>query len=179
MMNPIARRRSIRKYLAKPIEETTVLSLLESARVSPSGSNTQPWHFIVVRDESIKQALAKVSHNQEWMLSAPLFIACVADMRALVQTDEEIRIDEMSPQNEVKRIIRDTAIATEHIVLEATNQGLGTCWVAWFVQNEIRPILGLSADKYLVAILTVGYPAEEPTQRKRSELKDMVHYDRW
>ena len=113
------------------------------------------------------------------MLSAPVFIACVADMHSRVSRDIEIETDEESPQNELKQIIRDTSIAIEHIVLEASNQGLGTCWVAWFVQNEIRPILGLSKDKYLVSIVTLGYPAEEPRQRRRKEINEMVHFNRW
>jgi nitroreductase len=179
MMQPIVERRSIRKYLDKPIADAVVLNLLESARLAPSGSNTQPWHFIIIRDEAAKRKLAEVSHNQLWMVTAPVFIACVADIRSRIEPGTEANLDEESPQNELKQCIRDTAIAVEHIVLEATTIGLGTCWVAWFMQNEIRPLLGLSDDKYLVSILTVGYPAEDPKPRKRKELKEIVHYERW
>jgi nitroreductase len=124
MMKEIKLRSSIRKYIDKPDDEK-ILRLLESARLAPSGSNTQPWHFIIIRDEEIKQRIAKVSHNQEWMLSAPVFIVCVADIRSRIESDIEIILDEESPQNDLKKIIRDTAIAVEHIVLEAINEGLG------------------------------------------------------
>jgi nitroreductase len=125
MIKEIKLRSSIRKYIDKPVDDEKILRLLESARLAPSGSNTQPWHFIIIRDEEIKQRIAKVSHNQEWMLSAPVFIVCVADIRSRIESDIEIILDEESPQNDLKKIIRDTAIAVEHIVLEAINEGLG------------------------------------------------------
>ena len=179
MMKEIKLRRSIRKYLAKPVEDERILQLIESARLAPSGDNTQPWHFIIIRDEAIKQQIARVAHNQKWMLAAPVFIACIADIRSRIEPAVEIVLNEESPQNELKQIIRDTAIAIEHIVLEAVNEGLGTCWVAWFTQNEIRPILGLANDKYVVGVLPIGYPDEDPKPRKRKELKEIVHYDKW
>ena len=99
--------------------------------------------------------------------------------RSRISADVEITLCEESPQFELKQIIRDTAIAIEHVVLEATTAGLGTCWVAWFRQNEIRPVLGIPGDKFVVAILTVGYPEEDPKPRKRKDFKEIVHYDRW
>lgn len=179
MIKQIETRRSIRKYVSRPIDDKIIESILEAARLAPSGSNTQPWHFIIIKDEEIKQKVALVSHRQKWMLTAPVFIACVADIRSRIKTKEEINLSEESPQFELKQIIRDTAIAIEHIVLEATNVGLGTCWVGWFKQNEIRPVLGIPSDKFLVAILTVGYPDEGPRTSKRKDLKELVHYDKW
>jgi nitroreductase len=175
----VASRRSIRKYTDEPVDEATVDALLESARLAPSGNNTQPWHFIVVRDPAIRKALATASHDQQWMLTAPVFIACVADIRARITGDAPLQIDELSPRFEVKQIIRDTSIAIEHIVLEAADRGLGTCWIAWFGQQEIRPILGIPSDKFLVAILTVGHPAEEPKPKSRKRLDQIVHRERW
>jgi nitroreductase len=179
MIKDIERRQSIRKYLDRPVDDQMILGLIDSARLAPSGHNTQPWHFIIIRETEMRKALATVSHNQPWMMSAPVFIACVADIRSRLEMEKVLEIDEESSQFEVKQIIRDTAIAAEHIVLEATSQGLGTCWVAWFIQNEIRPILGLAKDKYLVCIITVGYAAEKPRRSGRKELKEMVHYEMW
>ena len=179
MIEQIRTRRSIRKYLNNSVDDKTIEAVLESGRLAPSGSNTQPWHFIVIRDRQIKEQVARVSHDQKWMLTAPVFIACAADIRSRVTTPEGLNLTEESPQFELKQIIRDTAIAVEHMVLEATNLGLGTCWVAWFKQEEIRPILAIPNDKYLVAVLTLGYSAEDPKQRTRKDLKAMVHYDTW
>ena len=130
MMKEIATRRSIRKYKAEPVSDDVIRQLLESACLAPSGSNTQPWHFIVVRDPQIKAQLAAASHQQQWMLAA-------------------------------------------------TELALGTCWVAWFTQAAIRPILNIPEDKYVVGILTLGYAAEEPAARPRKNIEDVLHYDLW
>ncbi|MEL7654619.1 MAG: nitroreductase family protein [Bacillota bacterium] len=179
MLKEIKTRRSIRKYADKPVDDEIIMQLLESARIAPSGSNTQPWHFIVVRSESTRQRLAEISHNQNWMVSAPVYIVCVADIRSRIDKNVEISLNENSPQLELKQIIRDTSIAIEHIVLEAENLGLGTCWVAWFEQEEIRPVLNIPEDKYVVSILTVGYQEEQPKARPRKKIEEIIHHELW
>jgi nitroreductase len=67
----------------------------------------------------------------------------------------------------------------EHLVLCAENLGLGTCWVAWFTQDEIRPILNIPSDKYVVGIITLGYSDESPDARPRKSLEDIIHYENW
>jgi nitroreductase len=179
MLKQIESRRSIRKYTDKPVEDEKLMCLLESAKLAPSGSNTQPWHFILVRSEETKRKLAQVSHQQEWMLSAPVFIVCVADISSRLEANSGIYLDENNPHPDLKKIIRDTSIAIQHIVLEAENQGLSTCWVAWFVQEELRPVLDIPDDKYVISILTLGYAAEMPKPRPRKKLQDIVHYEKW
>jgi len=178
-MNEIERRRSIRKYINKPVEDEKIIKLIESARLAPSGSNTQPWRFIIIKSEVTKQKLAKASANQHWMLTAPLFIVCIADIRCRIPENVDISVNEHSPQEEVKQIIRDSAISIGYILLEAENLGLGTCWEAWFTQDEIRPILNIPNDKYVVGILTVGYANEAPKARPRKELEEIVRYENW
>jgi nitroreductase len=180
LLEEIILRRSIRKYInTKPVENEKIIELIESARLAPSGSNTQPWHFIIVESDLTRQRLAEASHNQKWMMSAPVFIACVADIRSRINEDVEISLNENSPEPELKQIIRDTSIAIEHLVLCAEKIGLGTCWVAWFTQEEIRPILNIPSDKYVVGIITLGYSDEAPKSRPRKNLEDIVHYENW
>jgi nitroreductase len=179
MINEIKERRSIRKYINKPVEDEKIIQLLESARLAPSGSNTQPWHFIIVKSEVTREKLAEASHKQKWMFSAPVFIVCVADIRCRISDDVGISLNEVSPQVELKQIIRDTSISVGHMLLEADNLGLGTCWVAWFTQEEIRPILNIPDDKYVVGVITVGYANEAPEARPRKKLEDIVHYESW
>lgn len=179
MIKEIKTRRSIRKYKDCPVEEEKLLQMLESARVAPSGSNTQPWHFIIVKSETNRRRLADISHNQKWMLTAPVFIVCIADIRSRIKDNTELSLDENSPQNELKQIIRDTAIAVEHMVLTAENLGLGTCWVAWYKQEELRPVLNIPSDKYVVNILTVGYADEAPRARPCKKLEVMIHHESW
>ena len=178
MIKAIETRRSIRRYKDKPVEEEKIKELIESARLAPSGDNTQPWNLIIVKSQEMREKLATASHNQKWMTQAPLFIVCIADIRSRIKYGE-LSIDESSDIPEVKQMIRDTAIAGEHIVLQAEDMGLGTCWIAWFTQKEIREVLGVPDDKYVLSIITVGYADEEPKMRPRKNTGDIVRYEKW
>lgn len=179
MLEVIETRRSVRKYTDQEVSESTILQLLESARIAPSGHNTQPWRFIVVRSPETRKALAEANHGQTWVGRAPLIIVCVADLSCRIKDSPGLEVDEDSPQFALKQVIRDTAIAVEHLALQAEHMGLGACWCAWFRQKDIRPILGIPADKFVVALLPLGYPAESPDERPRMKLEDMVMYEKW
>lgn len=178
MIKEIEERRSIRKYKNRQVEEEKIREILESGRIAPSGSNTQPWHFIVIKSEEMRKKVSYVCHDQKWMLQAPVFIACVADIRCRIK-EGDISINDKSSENEVKLIIRDTSLAIENMILQASEAGLGTCCVAWFTENEIRPVLNIPDDKYVVAVITVGYSDEQPKMRPRKSLEEIVHYEQW
>lgn len=179
MLKQIETRRSIRKYLKKGVEKEKLTQILESARLAPSGNNTQPWTFIIVESEDTKEKLVFADHSQSWMLEAPVFIVCVADIRCRIPLNAEVRLEENSPEPELKQIIRDTAIATEHLLLEAEHVGLAACWTGWFEQDAVRPILNIPEDKYVCGIIPLGYGAETPEQRPRKKLEEMVRYEKW
>lgn len=175
----ILNRRSIRKFQNTPVEAEKITAVLEAARWAPSGNNMQPARFIVVRDRDSRYALCQADNNQAWMMSAPVFIVVVADLLARVAPDHAPRIDEHSSEWEAKRVIRDAAIAAGYLLLEVENQGLGACWTGFFEQENVRPILGLPEDKFVVAIIPVGYPAESPNPRMRKSLDEIVRYEKW
>ena len=175
----IESRRSIRRYTSERVWGSQVEAVLEAARLAPSGSNTQPWRFIVIRSDSQREAVAKVSHDQKWMMGAPVFIACVGAISSRIPDYDGPPLDELSDLPELKQVIRDTSIAVEHLVLRATELGLGTCWVAWFTQDEIRPVLGVPDDNYVLAVITLGHPAQEPKSRSRHALEDIVFQEQW
>lgn len=179
MIKEIRSRKSIRKYNGKPIEDEKILQLIESARLAPSGSNTQPWNFIIVKSEQTKEKIAKADGNQAWMKTAPVFIICVADIQCRIKDETEILLNEESSLPELKQIIRDTAIAIEHILLEAESIGLSSCWTAYFVQDDIRPILEIPNDKYIVGIVTIGYSDEGGKLTPRRPLDSMIRYEKW
>lgn len=179
MLKQIENRRSIRKYLNKKVEKEKLVQLLESARLAPSGSNTQPWTFIIVESEDTKEKLSIADHQQKWMMTAPIFIVCVADIRCRIPMGTKVRLDENSSEPELKQIIRDTAIAMEHILLEAEHLGLAACWTAWFEQDDVRPILNIPDDKYVCGIITLGYGDEAPKQRPRKGMEEIVRYEKW
>ena len=180
MVKEIRSRKSTRKYKDTPVNDEKILQLIESARLAPSGSNTQPWCFIIVKSEEIKEQIAKVDGNQMWMKTAPIFIVCVADIRFRIKDDRmELFLDEESNYKELKQIIRDTAIAVEHILLEAESIGLSSCWTAYFDQKDIRPILGIPSDKYVVGIVTIGYADGDGKVAPRRPLESMIRYEKW
>ncbi|OOM79879.1 nitroreductase family protein [Clostridium sp. BL-8] len=179
MIKEIEIRRSIRKYINKPVEDEKIIELLEGARLAPSGNNTQPWRYIIVKSEEMRRKVMEASHNQKWMLTAPIFIICVADIRCRIKEEINIDINDNSPQDELKRIIRDTSISAGYMLLQANNLGLGVCWVAEFTQEEIRPVLNIPSDKYVVGVITVGYPDEQPKARPRKNFEEIVRYECW
>jgi nitroreductase len=173
----IGRRRSIRKYSGEPLDRETLITLLEAARLAPSGNNTQPWRFLVVDDPAMRGNLARVCHDQQWMATAPVHIVVCADLGARVDVME--RFDEDTPGMDAKRVIRDTAIAIDHLMLQAVELGLGTCWIGWYVQEEIRPLLGIPEHVFVLGVIVVGRPAESPKQRPRRPLAELVFSGQW
>jgi len=172
-------RRSVRTYLNKDVEEEKLLEILKSAQAAPSGSNTQPWNFILVKSEEKKEEITKADYNQVWMKSAPIFIVCVADIRCRIKSEEEIVLDENTTLPELKMIIRDCAIAIEHMLLEAEEQGLSSCWTGWYEQESMREILHIPSDKYVCGVITLGYSEEINPMRPRRDLKEMIRYETW
>ena len=179
MLKQIAERRSVRKYQNREVEREKLLEILESGRMTPSGTNAQPWIFMVIENEETKRAIAKVDHDQEWMLTAPTFIVGIADASSRLGDTTDLILDENSPQGPLKKAIRDTAVALGYMMLEAENQGLATCWTGWYDQKEMKKALGVPDDKYVVGVLTLGYADESPAARPRKSLDEIVKYEIW
>lgn len=175
-------RKSIRKYKGDPIPEDALLRILESGRIAPSGNNSQPWKFIVVSNDETKKRLYEVAGRQPWILEAPISIAVVADMTAKLKP--EFRhltpsIDDDKHRDVLIKAVRDATIAADHIVMAATDEGLGTCWIALFEQKDIGPVLRVPDFCYVVALITVGYPAEESPARPRKNMAEVTFTDRY
>jgi nitroreductase len=179
MINSIQHRRSVRNFLDQPVEEAKLNEILEAARMAPSGNNKQPWFFIVVRDEKMRNEVAAATNNQMWIARAPVVIVAVADMLARSEDYAGMVVDEENSNFDVKRIVRDTSIAVTHILLEVDHQGLGACWCGGLTQKNIKPVLGIPQDKFVVAVIPIGYPAEEPKAKPRKALEEIVRYEHW
>ncbi len=173
----IRQRRSVRKYLDEPLNPGIVRELLDAAHLAPSGSNTQPWRFIVVEEQAAREKLSRVCHDQRWMAAAPIHIAVCADPKSRDNTSP--RFDEETPGMDAKCVIRDTAIAIDHLMLRAVELGLGTCWIGWYVQDEIRPLLGVPESVFVLGVITVGKPAEHPNPRPRRPLAELAFSGTW
>ena len=168
VMEAIKKRYSVRSYKDIPVEEEKLLNILEAARLSPSANNKQEWRFIVVRDKKTIEKLSKASKNQIFIKEAPVVIACCA------KTDNHI----MTCGQLCYPI--DVAIAIEHMVLKATDEGLGTCWIGAFYEEEVKKILNIPKEIRVVELLTLGYPKDSPpVSKNRLPLNEIVMYEKW
>jgi len=156
----IRTRRSIRSYIPDPIPEEVLNRVLEAARIAPSGSNRQPWKFIVVEDEELKKRMVPVCGNQSFIAEAPIIIvACGYD----------IRYNRGGYMGDMSMLV-DVSIAFTHLIQAARAEGLGTCWIGSFDNGAVKKILNIPKDVNVVAITPLGYPRRdeftEPGQRK-------------
>ena len=198
----IKKRRSIRKFKPNPIPEDKIRLLLESARLAPSGTNTQPWRFVVIKDNDTKKKLQEAAHNQRHIGRAPVIIVCCADLKAFKEFPE--RVDELIESGALPERTREVfipylskgmdtvtkdalmvaaaanvAIAVEHIVLQAVEIGLGTCWVRWYEDNKVKEILDIPEHVEVMALLPIGVPDEDPSRRPRLELDQLVNGEKY
>ena len=163
----IRKRYAVRSYQDRPVEEEKLLAVLEAARLAPSGSNRQPWRFVVVRDSGIRRQLSAACHGQAFVAQAPVVIAATG-----LTPDRMMSCD-------IAGDAVDLAIAIDHMTLAAVELGLGTCWVGAFEQDKVRSVLGIPATAKVVEVLTLGYPADKPRAKSRKPLEQIVCWERW
>ena len=163
----IRNRYSVRAYKPDPIEEEKLQRVLEAMRLAPTAVNRQPFQFVVVHTEGRKQELRRI-YDRAWFVQAPLVIcACGVPAQNWVRRDGK-------NYNDV-----DVAIAMDHLVLAATDLGLGTCWIAAFDPAAAREVLGLPDGVEPIAFTPLGYPADQPGPKERKALSELVRYERW
>ena len=163
----IKKRRSIRKYLPRKVENDKLDRVLEAGRLAPSAKNLQEWRFVVVRDEGRRKRLAEAAKGQTFVGEAPVVIAACATVTDYVMTCGQLTYP------------IDLAIAVEHMVLTAAADGLGTCWIGAFYEEEVKKILNIPPEVRVVALLPLGYPDESPHPRPRKEIGEIVAFESW
>jgi nitroreductase len=160
-------RYACRVYQPRPVEPEKLLRVLEAVRLAPSGSNRQPWKFILVHDPDIKQRLVRACANQLFVATAPVVVAGCGLMPDRIMSCG-------IPGDPV-----DVAIALEHLSLAATTEGLATCWIGAFSQDEVRDVLGIPPCTKVIELMALGYPADSPRLKTRKPLSDIIAVDRW
>jgi len=160
---------SVREYLKKDVENDKIIKVLEAARVAPSAKNMQPWHFIVVKEKRKIEQLHSC-YEKEWLKGAPVIIvACVDYNKAWRRADGKSHAD------------IDIAIAITHMSLEATDLGLGTCWVCRFDAIRCATFLKLPENIAPIAMLPIGYPSQPCNSNRhgqmRKSLNEIVHWE--
>jgi len=141
--------------------------ILDAAHWAPSGKNGQPWRFVVIHNQELKQKLIKPCRDQSFIAEAPILIVVIAN------EDESYQ----KQGNYMKSWAVDGALAMDHLMLAATLEGLGTCWIGAFDEKEVKKALNVPDMLRVVGLTPLGYPADAGRPKKRKELKDIVFYD--
>jgi nitroreductase len=156
-------RKSIRKYKKESISEDVFTNILEAGRRSPSATNVQPWHFVVLRDQKAKEACSLGGFNR-FTEDADFIVV------GLYKPSEVI----MEPFS-----LMDVTIALQNMVTAAWLQGVGSCWIGAWDDAKLRDALSLPEDTQIVGLVTFGLPDESPAQQPKKPLNEIVHFDKW
>ena len=173
-MDLVMARRSIRRYRSDPVPRELIESCVDAARHAPTASNMQGWRFYVtereLKNRVARECLGGIVPNR-FAESAPVIV--VVAMKLGVVTN---RIG-----SRVKGIdyhVLDAGIAGEHLVLRATELGLGSCWIGWFDKKAVKKLVGIPATWDVPALLTLGYPDETPPEKPRLPLEEICRFKR-
>jgi len=157
----IRTRREIRDYEDKPLPPETLQRILEAGRFAPSSKNSQPWHFIVVRNNQTLRKISDLTPTGKHIANAPAAIAVVMDGAKLPEIDG--------------------TRAIQNMVLAAWSLGVGSCWVTNFYEDGVKDLLGVPQRMKLITVMPFGYPTEPKTNRKkiRRPMSEILHYEKF
>lgn len=164
----IKKRFSVRNYRNTAVEKEKLEQVLEAGRLAPSAVNFQPWHFIVVQEPNNLKKVYEI-YPREWITSAPaVIIAC---------SDHSQSWKRKSDGKDSADI--DISIAVDHMTLQATEIGLGTCWVCNFDSKKCSVLFNIPDHIEPVVVLPIGYPAVFAPEKKRKLLGEITHWEKF
>ncbi len=192
----IVKRRSIRKFNPQMVANDLLEQIIEAARQAPSGTNRQPWRFVLLTTQEEREMISGAV-IQPFVCQAPVVFVCCLDRQAFIRVTVEERMNELveaeviskeaagyiyqrkMPEKVEDVIIPDSGyldlgIAIQNMVIMATALGLGSCWVRLFNQKELHRALGLPDNLVPVVLLPVGYPAQDPPPRPRLKRDEII-----
>ncbi len=159
----VRHRESVRNYdPARPVDRAVLERVLEAGRIAPSAANRQPWRFLLV---SSPEMLAKIRpcYSAAWFQAAPHVLIVTGSRR-------EAWTRKVDGWNALET---DLAIAMDHLILAATNEGLGTCWIAAFSPDVLTKALGLSDDEEVLAVTPLGYQKSDYRRKGTKDRKPL------
>ena len=161
------KRYSVRSYKSGPVEKDKLQLVLEAARLAPTAANRQAFRIIVISTQERGSELLRI-YNKQWFVQAPMLICvCAVPDEAWIRRDGKNYCEV------------DAAIVMDHMVLAATDLGLGTCWIAAFDAVAAREVLSIPQQITPIAFTPLGYPADQPIEKKRKNLEELVKYNHW
>jgi len=162
-------RKSIRRFNSQSLERERVNLCLDAARLAPSAENAQPWRFLVIDDPQVKQDFAAQAFSGIYRVSV---FAEGAPVLIVIRARRSVVTQRVGPH------IQDIGIAGQHIVLQAEELGIGTCWLGWFSIRKSRKYFKIPAKYKIMSMLAMGYYEKKPSrERKRKTLEEIVFYN--
>jgi nitroreductase len=173
----VRNRRSIRRYLDKPVDREVILTCIDAARLAPSADNVQPWRFLVIDDPELKAQYAKEVFSGIYSISR---FAEKASVLILILARLDIIANRIGKQiQNIQFYLLDIGIAGEHIVLQAEELGLGTCWIGWFNIRKARKFLKIPRKYKIVSMLAMGHYEKRPLkEKKRKKLEEIAWFNK-
>ena len=173
-MENILTRRSVRVYEDKPVEREMLEQVLSAAQIAPTWKNTQTPGYIVIESSEMKQKLMEAlpSYNVRNVSTAPVVIVMTTKKKRCAYE----RDGSFSTKKEDRWEMFDAGIACQTLCLAAWAEGLGTCIMGIYDEEQVPALLEVPEDQYVTAIVSLGYPAEQPKTPKRKPLDEKVRY---
>ena len=159
----ILSRRSVRKFSSEAVNEDVLNKILEAGRLAPSATNSQPWHFVVVRDDKGKDACDVQGFNR-WVMEASFVVVGF-------YKKSEVIIEKLS--------LMDVTIALQNMVIAGWVQGVASCWMGAFDELKMKNTLGLPSDAQIVGAVAFGIAERIPEAPPKKQLDQIVHYDKY
>ncbi|MEL7658168.1 MAG: nitroreductase family protein [Bacillota bacterium] len=192
----ITKRRSIRKFTNEPIPDSLIRELMDAGRLAPSGLNIQPWRYVVVKSEEMRNNISHAIFSPH-AAGSPVLILCCADLMAFSAIPARIKelkeagafagtyrensdfndvLENKNTNNDLLKInaALNTAISIDHILLKATDLGLGSCWLGAFDESKIKESASLDDRYNVIAVLAIGYPDQSPSPRPRLSVDELL-----
>jgi nitroreductase len=170
-------RQSVRKYLPKAVEPEKIARCIEAARLAPSACNSQPWKFVIIDDDTLREQVAKETYNavvtfNKFVKEAPVIVLIVMERPTLIsQIGGRIKDKDF--------YLIDIGIAAEHFCLQAAEEGLGTCMLGWFNEKKIAGLIQLPKSKRIGLLITLGYSDSSLREKIRKPTEEIVKHNRY
>jgi nitroreductase len=170
-------RKSVRRFSDRPVARPVVERCLQAARVAPSAENSQPWRFLVIDDPELKERFCREVFSGIYSVSkfaahAPVLVMILARLSVVTHhIGRQIQ--------DIHFHYIDIGIAGEHLVLQAEELGVGTCWMGWFNVRKARRFFKIPAKYRIMALIPMGYYDKKPSrERKRKPLEEIAWFNR-
>ena len=172
----VKKRASCRKYIDKTIPEEIICYCLEAVQNTPSACNKQPWRFIIVQEKELRSQICKKGLlpgiPMPWLQQAPIIVVICAETSFFTHKFA-------STLSGVKYHLIDIGIAGEHLVLAAESKKLGSCWIGWFKEKQIKKILSIPKNIKVLSLISLGYPADNSYPAKKKSIDDFTYRNTW